>query len=236
MISEEARNLSVIITGASSGIGRQVAIDLASAGVKLLAIARREDLLKQVRETDKSHIDILSIDITCPENDSKILKWALSASGVLGLINCAGIGEFGDFAELPFESFEKQIAVNLLAPARLIHLLLPELIKRKGQIVNVLSVVCETIIPDSEAYSASKSGLQMLSKVLSQSHRKQGLRVSCVIPGAVDTPMWAGKAFIPKKEDMLTPEAVSRIVCDVVLSPPDRNFDEILLTPPVGIS
>lgn len=232
----------VIITGASSGIGWHTALLLADRHFELVLAARREDKLRELAELcrDRGAIraDVFAADLSIGDNGRALAQNATEDGfqPPLVLVNNAGIAEFGDYHSMSPESIDRHLASNLLGPMHLTHALIPHMLEMGGgQIVNVLSIASIHVFAGSSAYSASKAGMLMFSKTLAASYRDQGIRVSAVIPGSVDTPLWEGKGWIPEREDMLQPAAVAECIRDIIESPPDRNYDEVLLMPPKGI-
>ena len=104
-----------------------------------------------------------------------------------------------------------------------------------GQIIIGLSVAAVHVCPGSAGYATSKAALHMLGKVIAQDYRGEGIRVTSLLPGSVDTPLWEGKEWTPPKSDMLPVTAVAEAIRDLVLMPLDRNIDELHLMPPKGI-
>lgn len=232
----------VILTGASSGIGRETALLLSEARFELVLVARREDLLREVaqecRDRGAVSADVISADLSASSDVcADVIQEAIgSGSSPLVLVNNAGRAEFGPYAEMDWHGIERSMALNVLGPMCLCHTILPEMLARGGsQIVNVLSIAATHNFPNSEAYCAAKAGLLAFGRSLALSYRRQGIRVTSILPGSVDTPLWDGKGWSPPSEDMLSPSVVAEAIRDIVISPPDRNYDEIVLMPPKGI-
>lgn len=226
----------VLVTGASSGIGRASSIELAARGCQVVLVGRREDALKEAAAECGDGALYRVADVSSSADVLTLAKEVgeLVDGMELVLVNAAGIAEFGDFEQMSLESIEAQIQTNLLGPAYLVHALIPLMLSaERGHVVNVLSVAAELVLPGSAAYSATKAGLRMMSKVWAAEYRRKGVRFSCILPGAVDTPIWGGGG--PPRKDMIPVTAVSDVIADVVMSPPDRSYDEIHLMPPKGI-
>lgn len=229
-----------IICGASSGIGRATALALSKTGCELVLAARRRALLDElVAQCEKNGAKALGVpcDITKFQECEELVAQARTLGKAAPvLINSAGVAEFGDFVTTPVASLEGQIHTNLLGPVFACRAVVPWMLEvGHGHIVNVLSISATTVFAGSAAYSASKAGLLMFGKILAAEYRKQGLRVTSVLPGATDTAIWSGQQFVPSREDMLHPEAVAEVIRDVILLPEDRNVDEITIMPPKGV-
>ena len=226
----------VLVTGASSGIGRSTAIEFASRGAEVVLTGRREDALAEVSGICGDKSSFVVADLASAQECVRLGALATAELGdrELVVVQAAGIAEFGDFAGMSIDSIEDQIRTNLMGPVYLTHAVLPTMLEaRKGHLILVLSVAAEQVLAGSAAYSGSKAGLRMMAKVWAAESRRKGIRVTSILPGAVDTPIWQGGG--PPKSDMLSAEAVAQLIADVGLSPADRSFDEILLMPPKGI-
>ncbi len=230
---------SILITGASSGIGRAAAIKLARPEHRLYLVARRESELEQVavicRELG-SETDFVSQDLGELDRLPALADSAYQSQDFPVLINCAGIGVFAEFADLPWEDFQRQVQLNLFAPARLIHAALPRMLELGGgQIINVLSMTCVHVLPGGGGYSTAKAGLQMLGKIVSQEYRRKGIKVTNLMPGAVDTPIWDGSPMANCMPEMIPTEEVANLIFQLVTNPRSFNVDEILMMPSQGV-
>ena len=227
----------VLITGASSGIGNATALELAAKGYSLVLAARREDLLMQTVAECLKRGAAAVVPVPCDvTRDDGRIRAALALGELPSdlepcLINNAGIGEFGPFAEMPAEVIESQIQTNLIGAMLLTQTVLP-LFAKGGRIINVLSVVAEVPLPQSAAYAASKAGLRMFGLVLQQELRYQGVLITNLMPGATSTDIWSENA---PHQDMMPPEAVAETIEWLLSSPPNRVVDEMMLMPPKGI-
>ncbi|HEY3781103.1 MAG TPA: SDR family NAD(P)-dependent oxidoreductase [Fimbriimonadaceae bacterium] len=231
----------VIVCGASSGIGRATAVALSESGCELVLVARRRALLEELAaQCEKNGAKTICVpcDITQYTECEEFVRIAkLDSDGVEPvLVNSAGVAEFGNFATMSVTSIDDQIRTNLLGPVYACRAFIPWVLEAgSGQIVNVLSISASTVFAGAAAYSASKAGLLMFGKSLASEYRKQGLRLTSVLPGATDTAIWANQSFVPTREDMLSAEAVADCIRDVILMPADRSVDEITMMPPKGI-
>lgn len=229
----------VVITGASAGIGRATALTLAKEGHALVLVARRIDLLlevaKQCLERGAREATVAGLDMAEPGEAKRLVAHLKElGEGEQVLVNNAGTAAFGEFHLMPWTDHARQIELNLVGLMAATYAVLPGMLEEgSGQVVNVLSIAAQTVFPGSEAYSAGKAGALAFSRSLSASYRARGLRVSCVLPGATDTPIWGAGG--PDRSQMLHPSAVARVIRDLVETPPDRVVDEVTVTPPRGI-
>ncbi|MEM7571283.1 MAG: SDR family oxidoreductase [Bacteroidota bacterium] len=188
-----------IITGASKGIGRDTVRQLAKSQryIRVLAIARDAALLKELKkELSALHqleLHTLALDLTSADQ-SVLLDWLAEHGPVDGLINNAGLLINRPFGQLEDEDWQSLLAINLLAPARLIRLLLPHLRSPGAHLVNVSSMggyQGSAKFPGLSAYSASKGALAILTECLAEEFKEQGISVNCLALGAVQTEMLA---------------------------------------------
>jgi len=230
-----------IITGASSGIGRETALLLSENECDLVLAARRERDLKQVArecETAGAHVTLIVGDLTEDCACATLIQKAKATSkdNYPVLINNAGLAELGSFDQQSIDVFTQHVNLNYLVGVRLAHAAIPWMLESGGgQIINVLSIGAEHPFSGAAAYCSTKAAMRMFSKVIAQEYRARGIRVTALIPGSTDTPLWDSVPVKPETHDMLRPVAVAEAIRDIVLSPKDRNFDELVLMPPNGI-
>jgi len=224
----------VIITGASSGIGAALAPMLAEAGCEVLLVARRRAKLEEVSARCLGRANVHVADLTVLSQIPGVIE-AARGEGFPVLVNNAGIGRFGDSVQMPLDDHLAILKSNLIAPYALSHAFLPWALESGGQIINILSITAKLIFPGSAGYSVSKAGLGMLGAVLAQEYRKSGLKVTNVYPGATDTEIWDGQAFVPKKADMIPVDDLAQQIANLILMPTSLNIDELVVNPPRGV-
>jgi short-subunit dehydrogenase len=228
-----------IVTGASSGIGRATALLLARDHHALILNARREQELTSLAEAclaaGACSVSTVVGDIGVDDTSDELADTVdMSGQGEIVLVNNAGWAEFGPFHEQPIETALGIVDATLGGAMQVTRALLPKMLMvGRGTVVNVVSIAVRHTFPNAEAYTAAKSGLLGFSKSLNASYRSQGIRVTALIPGAVDTPLWKDQG--PDKEDMLKPQAVAETIKWLIDLPRDRAVDEIVLTPPKGV-
>lgn len=235
---------TVVITGASSGIGRALALLLAPEGHRLALVARRGHelgtLQRECVELGSHGVAAEALDVCDPKAGKQIVEAVkfLNGSGLGGgetvLVHGAGMAGFGPFLEQPLEAADRQIDVMLKAPISLTHALLPQMLSfGSGQVVFVGSIATRHAFGGAEAYTAAKAGLHGFARSLSESYRRQGVRVTVVTAGATDTDLWGG--ISPPREDMLSAKTVAEAIAGVIGLPEDRVVEEIVVTPPKGV-
>ena len=164
---------SVLITGASAGLGEEFARQLASRCRQMILVARREDRLRDLSSDLKQinpELDVLFfvVDLTITEKRVKFIQLLLDngASPDL-LINNAGMGNYGRFVESDWEKLDKMIQLNITALTHLTHALLPRMRERQsGSVINVSSLASILPIPDFSVYAASKAYVTSFSEAL----------------------------------------------------------------------
>jgi short-subunit dehydrogenase len=179
-----------LVTGASSGIGRSVAMALAADGSDLIVVARRRDRLEELAgELQSAHgvkVDVLVADMAEPD-ELGIVEDRLRA-GVDLLVNNAGAGGQGPFAEIPVDRHDQRIRLNVLAPVRLSHAALVAMIPRgSGGILNVSSIAGRQPMPYVATYAATKAYLSSFSNALHEEVRGHGITVTNLLPGFTRT-------------------------------------------------
>lgn len=209
-----------VITGASSGIGRALALALARAGTKLLLTARRESRLAQLAAEIASPadgVDWLAGDIaSAPHRAALIARLGQRFGGLDLLVNCAGIGGMGRFRDAPPERLREIFEVNFFAPVELIRTALPLLEQgRRPIIVNIGSVLGHCAVPGKSEYCASKFALHGFSDALRAELAPHGIDVLLVSPSTTATDFFEEAATrstqrVPVSRFAMRPERVAR--------------------------
>jgi short-subunit dehydrogenase len=229
-----------LVTGASSGIGAETAVRLAGAGHAVVLAARRAERLEAVAERCRA-AGAASVRVEVADLGDLDAARVLGASlGRIGrepvVVNNAGFGEFGDYAAMSWDRIAEHVRVMLLGPMALVHGAVPAMLAHgSGHIVNVLSITIRTPLPGTAAYAAAKAGLEGFSMALLAEHRRRGLRVTNVVPGATDTPIWDSAPAGPARARMVPATAVADAVSWAVSQPASAVVEEIVVTPRDGI-
>lgn len=228
------------VTGASRGIGREIAAAFASLGCDV-ALSSREG--KALRKAVKSIRELggRAYSFPCDVKDERgVFRVAQAIASALGpvdvLVNNAGITAFKPFLKTPVGEFRDIIATNLLGPVLCTKAVLPSMVKRKrgGWIFNILSNAALRTFEDSTAYTAAKAGLLALGKVLREELRGDSIRVVGVLPGPVETAMWSRRERLKFSSRMMKPRSVAKAVLAVYRMPEDTVVDQIVLRPMKG--
>jgi 3-oxoacyl-[acyl-carrier protein] reductase len=225
----------VLITGASSGIGKAIAILFAKEGADLCLVARRAEELSKVAEQCRAvgvKVLDLNVDIT---KKTEVEKMALESLSVFDqidiLINNAGYGRYGPFTTIPIEEWDKMWMINVRGLVLVIQAIIPHMIARQmGHIVNISSIHGIHTSANASAYCATKFAVTGLTEALSKELWRDGIKVSVVCPGGVLTP-FLGIAPEQKNQEFLEPEEVARVVLDVVTAPGKALIIKLVIAP-----
>ena len=179
-----------LVTGASSGIGRAIAVQLAAGGSDLVVVARRRDRLEEMSaELNAAHgvkVEVLVADMSAPDQLATVEDRV--RAGVDLLVNNAGAGGQGAFADIPLDRHDQRIRLNVLAPVRLSHAALETMIPRgRGAILNVSSIAGRQPMPYVATYAATKAYLTTFSNALHEEVRHHGIAVTNLLPGFTRT-------------------------------------------------
>jgi len=180
---------TVIVTGASSGIGRATALRFARDGAAVLAVGRKQEALDEVAHAiaqEKGRCEPFVADVVSPEAPAAIVDAVERMFGGLTvLVNAAGIIASGTIENTTDVAWDEMLDVNLRAPFRLMRAAVPLLTQTRGTIVNVSSVTGTRSFPGVLAYCVSKSGVDQLTRCAALELAPKGIRVNAVNPGVV---------------------------------------------------
>jgi short-subunit dehydrogenase len=206
----------VLITGASSGIGKALAFEFASKGFHLFLTARNEEAVRQVASDCAGQFKVETKVYPADLSDSKAvdgLLQALSASPIEILVNNAGFGVVGEFAQTDVGTELKMLDVQLSVTLKLTKALLPPMLARKsGRILNVASVYSFAPVPFQSAYSACKAFMLSFSESLNEELKGTGVSVTVICPGTTQTDFRVRAGIEEKNKPRgVTAESVARI-------------------------
>jgi NAD(P)-dependent dehydrogenase (short-subunit alcohol dehydrogenase family) len=182
---------SVLVTGASTGIGRASALRLDAAGWRVFAGVRREEDAQALREAGSDRLSPLFLDVTDAEQIAAAAALiGTESDGLDGLVNNAGVAIPSPLETMPIDDFRRQIEINLVAHVAVTQAMLPALRRGGGRVVFISSIGGRIAFPLTGAYHAAKFGIEAVGDVFRQELAPWGLRVAIVEPGSIDTPIW----------------------------------------------
>ncbi len=213
----------ILLTGASTGIGRELARMLGAKGAKLALVARQTDKLQEAAaEVQKAGGEavVLPGDLTDPLTPSKVMDEAVKALGGLDiLINNAGVGTWNHFAEGTEEHLRHVFEVNFFATSELMRLAVKPLIRgNQPAILNIASMTGRRGMPGFSEYSASKHALVGLTEALRGEYHRFGISVLMVLPGLTQSEFFnnvlasKGKAQLPMKNALTPGQTAAAVV------------------------
>jgi NAD(P)-dependent dehydrogenase (short-subunit alcohol dehydrogenase family) len=177
---------TVVVTGASTGIGESTALHLKDLGFDVRAGVRKEEDAERLRAAG---VTPLRIDVTDPQSIAAAAA-EVGDTPLAGLVNNAGIAVSAPVEFVPIEELRRQLEVNLVGQVAVIQAFLPALRQGRGRIVNVSSIGGRIALPLAGPYAASKFALEAISDSLRREVAQFGIEVSVVEPGGVKTPIW----------------------------------------------
>jgi len=193
-------NSVIVVTGASSGIGRATAVELARRGAKLVLVARREDVLAEVaRECGGEGVLVAPADVSDAAAVERVAERAVAEFGRIdGWVNNAAVTMFGRLVDVPLDDVRRLLDVNIMGQVHGARAALPRMIAQgSGVLVNVSSILGVIAQPYGSAYTMSKFAVRGLTFSLRQELRLTGVKgvhVTTVLPAAIDTPVYASAA------------------------------------------
>lgn len=205
---------AVVVTGASTGIGRATALDLDQKGYRVFAGVRKDEDAKALKEAGSDRLKPIKIDVTKERSvatAARNVKKALGDEGLVGLVNNAGVGGGGPVEFVPIDDFRNTIEVNLIGQVTVTQAFLPLIRKAKGTVVFIASIGGRIAAPFLSPYNASKFGIEALGDSLRREVMPWGIDVVVVEPGTIATEIW-GKAAEQTEERLESmPDAAQRL-------------------------
>jgi len=227
-------NKVAVVTGASRGIGRTIGLALAGAGADVVLAARGRDKLRAVAQEISAaggKAEAIPTDVSQEADVERLFGKIREQRGHVDiLINNAGVGAFGLLADISAADFDQVLAVNLRGTflcSREAMRLMKE--KQSGYIINISSSVGIKGYPNQSAYAASKHGIMGLTKSLAVEAQEDGVRVSAVLPGAVNTDLIGDARPDLDRTKLLQPEDVAQTVLFMLSLPERAAIDEIYI-------
>ena len=239
------RNRVILITGASSGIGKATAHKLAKDGAKVVLMARSEDELKALKqkiESNGGEALVAKGDVTSKSDFKDAVDKAVKTYGkVDGLINNAGLMPLSFVNKLKTDEWEQMVDVNIKGVLNGVAAVLPQLMEHKnGDIVNISSMAAHRYFPGGAVYCATKSAVKMFSEGLRQELAPEyGINVTSIEPGAVDTQLTdtiTDEDIQEKMKEMqkmttLESEDIANAIHYALIQPERVNINDMYIVP-----
>ena len=231
---------TVLITGASRGIGRATAKAFANSGWNLLLLSRSEDDLENLmKEIDNQKIKIFykSIDLSNHKTISKGIVELMNNGLVPSvLINNAGVAWTGDLLSMPLEKWEWIMQMNLTSIFQVCSEVVPLMRKKGGLVINVSSHASRNAFPQWGAYCVSKAALASFTKCLAEEERKNSIRACTLTLGSVNSSLWdsdtVGMQF--DRDSMLSVDQVAFELLHLANQPINQIIEDLTLMPSAG--
>jgi short-subunit dehydrogenase len=202
--------MSILISGASTGIGRACATHLAGRGHAVWAGVRSQSSFDQLTRLNIKGLWPIFLDVTDSSSIASAFSMIKKKSGTIhGLINNAGIALYGPVEGLPMEDWRRQFDINFFGAIELTKTCLPLIRESKGRVINMSSIAGRIASPFLGPYACSKFALEAFSDSLRREVRKYGVKVSIVEPGPIQTPIWEkSQGEIQERSDGLSAEVM----------------------------
>jgi NAD(P)-dependent dehydrogenase (short-subunit alcohol dehydrogenase family) len=229
-----------VVSGAGSGLGREIALELARRGYDLALLGRRQAPLEETLGLAGASCRERAVILPCDVRDAVALERGAEEirarwGGAAVVVPAAGVASIAPVEQTSADDFSNILATNLTGVFLLIRALLPAMKERgRGWIFPLLSVAARRGFPGWSAYCASKWGLAGLVAVLREELQGTGVRITALYPGATDTPIWDQLPGEWNRGSMVPPREVARAIAYVLDADPSTLVEEVHLGPAGG--
>ena len=249
-MAEQLDGTVAMVTGASSGIGRAAARQLAARGAAVALVARRKNRLTELADEIRAAggtVTVVDADITDRKQASTAVERTMTQLGRLDtVVNCAGVMLTGPADEAPVEEWERMVSLNVMGLLYVSHAALPHLIsgaesssRRVADLVNVSSGAARTARGGAAVYAATKMSVNTFSEALRQEAAPHNVRVSIVEPGAVDTELFDHQRPAVREHfeqwladvEKLWPEDIADAIEYIVTRPRRVTVNDVMVRP-----
>ncbi|NJL43531.1 MAG: SDR family oxidoreductase [Pseudanabaena sp. SU_2_4] len=231
----------ILITGASSGIGKATALALVKLGVSVALVSRNpHSVLAEItaaRKDEDVTVKAYALDLGDVGSVAiAVKKIVADFGGIDVLINNAGMAYIGEIVDMPLADWQKILDLNLTSVFQCIQAVLPIMRQQKhGAIVNVASIAAKQAFPKWGAYSASKFALLGMTQALAAEEQSHGIKVMSICPGSVNTPLWDTVEANFNRESMLQESTVAESIIYLLSLPANAIVTDMVLMPNVGV-
>ena len=229
------------ITGATKGIGRATAITFANAGWDLILLSRNEDMMEKLKvelSNTQSNINLVKCDLSNSKEIENSVKKSIKKYGCPSvLINNAGCAFNRNLVGMPLEEWQTTIQINITSIFQICNLIVPQMRKNGGLIINVSSHASYNAFPQWGAYCVSKSALAMFTKCLREEERSNLIRACTITLGSVNTPLWDSDSINSDfdRSSMLSSDKVSNTILYIAEQPESQLIEDLILMPAGGV-
>jgi NADP-dependent 3-hydroxy acid dehydrogenase YdfG len=233
-------NPVTLVTGASRGLGAAIALAFAEEGHDLVLLSRNEGAMKELAAGISGSYGREPLVLACDISSGTAVSDAVNKAAerfkrIDVLVNNAGAAVFSSILETTEEDWDAMLDTNLKGTFLVTKAVLPTMIASKqGHIFNILSTAGVETFRFCGAYGASKAGARGFTNVLREETREHGIRVTGVIPGPIDTPIWDDKGDDWDRGKMMRPEDIAQAMISVFKLPMSTVIEELLLRPVTG--
>jgi 3-hydroxy acid dehydrogenase/malonic semialdehyde reductase len=229
---------TILITGATGGIGLSTALLLNTKGYRVIVSARNTEKAAILKEQIPSSIEIVTMDVRNYEEVKAAIGGIIDRHGVLDVVvNNAGLGFFDPIAEGSINHWHEMVDVNVKGLLNCVHVSLPHLINSRGLVVNLGSVASRNVFANSGVYASTKHAVLAISESL-RLELAGKIRVSTIMPGAVNTPFISRtdneallKDYVPYFASGLDPNSIAEAILYCIAAPEDAVISEIMIRP-----
>jgi NAD(P)-dependent dehydrogenase (short-subunit alcohol dehydrogenase family) len=203
---------TVLVTGASTGIGEATALHLRELGFEVVAGVRKDEDAERLRGAG---LRTTKLDVTDPGH-LEALRAELGQGELFGLVNNAGVAVAAPLEFIPIDRLRQQLEINLIGQVAVTQAVLPALRRAKGRIVNLSSIGGRIALPMLGAYNASKFALEGVSDALRRELRAFGVEVVVIEPGGVKTPIWSKSTSLAEELRASIPADAERLYAPLI--------------------
>ncbi|MBV7506426.1 SDR family oxidoreductase [Bacillus sp. sid0103] len=211
---------TMIITGAGSGLGKELAHLFSQQGFHLLLTGRTITKLTTARDEIIAHggkADILPFDIQNADDVSKKIEEISHTYSICGLVNNAGVGHFGPFVDIDEQHMAEMINTNVLGTLLLTKAVLPHVLKNPdGRIINIISTAGLRGKVNEAVYVASKFAVRGFTESLQKEYEDQNIKITAVYMGGMDTPFWDHSDHVQDPSRFRTPREVAEMIMEQI--------------------
>lgn len=225
---------AAVVTGASSGLGKEISLKLAKEGVKVALLARSENKLKALKNRiakQGGKALVVPADLTNEDEVKNAVKNIIKVFGRLDVIvNNAGLGIFREIPDMKIDEWDQQIKVMLRGPFLMCKYALPHMYKqKKGHVINITSLWAKRFCGKCAGYTAAKFGLRGFTQSLREEARKHNVKVTNIMPGTINTPFFDKTKWEHDLSRALNPADAAVFICDIVKYPDNFVIEEAIL-------